>query len=260
MMQFDILTLFPEVLEPYLSGSILGRAQERGVFSCKLHQIREHAIDPYGHVDDTLYGGGTGMLMRPEPIYESWQEAVEGAALAKAKRLTLFLSPKGRLFTQELAREFARYDQIILLCGHYEGVDQRVLDEIVDEEVSVGDYVLTGGELASLIVIDATSRMLEGTLPDKSAYENESHYNGLLEARQYTRPPVWRGRTVPDVLLGGHHEQQEQYRHLDALNETLEKRPDLFDQYDLSQEELEKLLRYRRQLPKNTTDHSAEKK
>ncbi len=248
-MQFDILTLFPEVLAPYLEGSILGRAALRGIIRYRLHQIRDHAVDDYGHVDDTLYGGGTGMLMQAEPIFRSYQEAVaEQGALAKAKRRTIFLSPKGRTFTQAIARDYTQYEQIILICGHYEGVDQRVLDEIVDEELSVGDYVLTGGELASLIVVDATSRMLEGTLPDKSAFENESHYQGILESRQYTRPPVWQGRAVPEVLLGGHHEQIARYHLVDGLNETLEKRPDLFDLTDLDQETLMKLLLYRKEL------------
>ncbi|NCC82536.1 MAG: tRNA (guanosine(37)-N1)-methyltransferase TrmD [Clostridia bacterium] len=245
-MRFDILSLFPEALEPYIRSSILKRAGDKGIFEWALHDIRKHAVDEYGHVDDTLYGGGTGMLMLAEPLYRSWQDAVTaGGTLAKSSRRTIYLSPKGRTFTQNIAREYADCDQLILICGHYEGIDQRLIDEIVDEELSIGDYVLTGGELAALVVLDGTSRMLEGVLPDKSAYENESHFEGRLEARQYTRPPEWYGRKVPPVLMGGHHGLIEDFRRLDGLNETLLKRPDLFDKLELSPEEIEQLIQYR---------------
>lgn len=246
-MRFDILTLFPEMITPYLGSSILKRAAEKALFSWQCRQIREHAVDVYGHVDDTLYGGGKGMLMLAQPLYDSWQDAVSALPdLEPSRRRTIYLSPKGRTLTQAVARELLNYEQIILVCGHYEGVDQRFIDEIVDEELSIGDYVLTGGELGALVVMDAVLRMVPGVLPDESAYENESHYDGRLEARQYTRPPEWHGRTVPEVLLEGHHAKIGQFRNLDGLNETLVKRPELFNAASPTEQELEALLEYRR--------------
>ncbi len=248
-MKFDVLTLFPEVILPYLESSMLKRAADRGLVHFQCHQIRDHAIDAYGHVDDVLYGGGSGMLLMAEPVYQSWQDAVSSSAeIQRDKRRTLFLSPKGRPLNQALVREYAGYEQLILICGHYEGLDQRVLDEIVDEEVSLGDFVLTGGELAALAVIDSVSRMLDGVLPNQSAYEAESHFHGLLENRQYTRPPEWKGRSVPEVLREGHHEKIESFRQLDGLNETLLKRPDLFDSAPLDSKQILELLRYRKTL------------
>lgn len=248
-MHFDILTLFPEMINPYLETSMLKRAVEKGIFTYKSRQIREHAIDEYGHVDDRLYGGGTGMLMLAEPIWQSYQDCIkERSELDPAKRRTIYLSPKGAVFTQEKAKELLRYEHIIFLCGHYEGVDQRILDEAADEEISLGDFVLTGGELPALIIIDAVARMLPGVLPDKSAYENDSHYRGRLEERQYTRPPEWHGMGVPEVLREGHHAKTEAWKQLDGLNETLIKRPDLFDRSLLSEDEIKALLRYRETL------------
>lgn len=246
MIHFDILTLFPEVIEPYLKSSILKNAAEKGLFSWGTKQIREHAADAYGHVDDRLYGGGTGMLMMNSPIAESYREVTAARPeIAPEKRRFIYLSPKGRNFTQEVAKEYLQYEQIILLCGHYEGVDARVIESLVDEELSLGDYVLTGGELAALSVVDAVCRMIPGVLPDASAFEEDSHYEGRLEARQYTRPPVWEGREVPAVLQEGNHAKIELFKRLDGLNETLMKRPDLFDALDLTEDELIDLLLYR---------------
>lgn len=245
-MHFDILTLFPEAIEPYLNSSILKRGCERGLFSWCARQIREHAVDEYGHVDDTLYGGGKGMLMLADPIRDSYADAVRARAdIPPAKRRFIYLSPKGRTFDQALARELLQYEQLILLCGHYEGVDARVIEELGAEEISLGDFVLSGGELAALAVVDAVCRMIPGVLPDASAFENESHYDGRLEARQYTRPPRWEGREVPAVLLEGHHAKIAKFRRLDGLNETLLKRPELFDRLALSEAEIRELIAYR---------------
>ncbi len=244
-MHFDVLTLFPELIDTYLESSIMGRAKDKGVFSWTSRQIRDHAIDDYGRVDDTLYGGGRGMLMLSQPVYDSWLEA--GGCVANPKQKTLFLSPKGRVFNQSLAKELLAYDQIILLCGHYEGVDQRVLDEIQATEVSLGDFVISGGELGAMAIIDCLVRMLPGTLPDESAFEEESHYHGLLESRQYTKPQVWQDRAVPDVLLSGDHKKIDHYRYMDSLNETLVKRPDMFDRLDLSPETLKDFLNWRKE-------------
>ena len=251
-MHFDILTLFPEAIEPYLESSMLKKAQERGVFSQCCRQIRKHAVDSYGHVDDTLYGGGKGMLMKCDPIRDSFLEACRDRAdIPREKRRFIYLSPKGRVFNQSIAREYLKYEHLILLCGHYEGVDERVISEMTDEELSIGDFVLSGGELAALTVLDAVCRMLPGFLPDDSAYKDESHYAGRLEARQYTRPPVWQGKKVPEVLQQGHHAKIAAFKRLDGLNETLEKRPDIFDRLELDAEEISELLRYRKKAKDN---------
>lgn len=248
-MRFDILTLFPELFDSYLNASVLGRAVKRSAFDWKTFDIRKHAVDDYGHVDDTLYGGGTGMLMMADPIYSTWKEAVnEAANIKNVKRRSIYLSPKGRVFNQTIAQEYCQYDQIILLCGHYEGVDQRVLDEIIDEELSLGDFVITGGELAAMCVIDACARMIPDVLPSADAFEIESHYQGTLEHRQYTKPSVWHGRNVPPVLLEGHHQKIAEFKRMDALNETLLKRPDLFDKIEWEDGEFQHFLEYREEL------------
>ncbi len=226
-MRFDILTLFPEMIDRILGESILGRAQKAGHIAVHCHQIRDFSENKHGHVDDTPYGGGAGMVMAPGPICRCF-DAVLRESDPDARRRVLYLSPRGPLFTQDSARGFAQsLDQLILLCGHYEGVDQRAIDEIGAEEISVGDYVLTGGELPACLVVDAVSRLLPGVLADPVCYEEESIASGLLEYPQYTRPPVFRGREVPPVLLSGHHENIRKWREEQALALTRARRPDL---------------------------------
>lgn len=253
-MQFDVLTLFPELIDSYLRSSILGRAYNDGVFQYRTHQIRDYAVNDYGQVDDTLYGGGVGMLMMAEPIYQSWLNAKNSitSPIEPTKSKTIFLSPKGRTFNQMLAKELLDYEQIILLCGHYEGVDARAIEAIDAEEISIGDYVISGGELGALVIMDAIIRMLPGTFADKAAFEEDSHYNNLLEAKQYTKPQNWRGYEVPEVLLSGHHKNILSYKHNDSLLETFLKRPDLFNKLTLKDEELRAFLNYYEKSQKKT--------
>ena len=240
-MKFTVLTLFPELIRQNMQASIIGRALEKGLFEFETVQIRDYAVNTYGKVDDYLYGGGTGMLMMAEPVYQAWLQATQLAEVSN--RRTLYLSAKGSVFNQKKAMELAGYDQLILLCGHYEGVDQRVLDRIVDEEVSIGDYVLTGGELAACVVMDAISRLLPGVLPNETAFLAESHMQGLLEQPHYTRPAEWQGKFVPDVLLSGHQANIERWQYLTSLQETLQKRPDLFNRLRLSEKDWLDLIR-----------------
>ncbi len=226
MMKIDIITLFPEMCEAVLNESVIGRARKKGVVEFECHQLRDFAYDKHKRVDDTTYGGGMGMLMKAEPIALCFEDICQKAG----KRLHLiYMSPKGKTLTQQRAAELARLDNIVILCGHYEGVDQRVIDEYVDEEISVGDYVLTGGELPALVLADCVSRMIPGVLSDNVCFEEESHYGGLLEYPQYTKPYEWRGKTVPDVLMSGHHANIEKWRREQALAETLKKRPDMLE-------------------------------
>ncbi len=229
-MRFDILTLFPDMVNTVLGESIIGRAQKAGHIEVRCHQIRDYSENKHHNVDDTPYGGGVGMVMAAPPIYRCCQAAVSDLS-PDTRRHTVYLSPRGRIFTQEIAKELAAYDQITLLCGHYEGVDERVIEEIVDEEISIGDYVLTGGEIPACIVVDAVSRMLPGVLSSPECYEGESIASGLLEYPQYTRPPVFMGKEVPAVLLSGHHENIEKWRQEQSLALTKERRPDLYDAY-----------------------------
>ena len=233
-MRIDVLTLFPEMCEAFLGDSIIGRARVSGAVEIHCHNIRDYTTDKHGRVDDAPYGGGMGMIMSAQPIYDCFC-ALFGDLPEKPH--VIYMSPKGRTFDQQRARDLAKRDHIVLLCGHYEGIDQRVLDEIVDEEISIGDYVLTGGEIAAVVVADAVSRMLPGVLSDDICFEDESHFAGLLEYPQYTRPAEWRGRTVPDVLLSGHHANIEKWRHEQALLTTLEKRPEMLETADLSEKD-----------------------
>lgn len=227
-MRIDIATLFPEMCESVLSESIIGRARKAGKIEIHCHQIRDYTLDKHRRVDDTPYGGGMGMVMQAEPVYRCWQAVCE---MLPERPHTIYLSPKGRTFTQAKAVELSHKPYIFLLCGHYEGIDQRVLDKIVDEEISAGDYVLTGGELPALIVADAVARMCDGVLPSAECYEEESHFGGLLEYPHYTRPEVWKGAEVPPVLLTGHHKNIAEYRHNEALRITAERRPDMYERY-----------------------------
>ena len=225
-MRFDIMTLFPALVDGVLSESIIGRARQAGLIEVEAHNIRDYTKDKHRRVDDTPYGGGMGMLMAAPPVYDCY-EAIE----KKGKTRTIYMSPKGKVFTQKKARELSEYDQLIILCGHYEGVDQRVLDRIVDEEISVGDYVLTGGEIPACIVIDCVSRLKEGVLAAEECYENESIASGLLEYPQYTRPPVFMGLAVPEVLLSGDHGKVDAWRLAEAKELTRQRRPDLYEAY-----------------------------
>ena len=230
-MRIDILTLFPEMCETVMAESIIGRARKRGAVQVCCHQIRDFAYDKHNRVDDTLFGGGMGMLMMAEPIALCMDDLVE--QLGK-KPHVLYMSPQGSVLSQEKVKELATYENIAILCGHYEGVDERVLEAYVDEEISIGDYVLTGGELPALVVADAVCRMKDGVLSNDVCFEEESHYNGLLEYPQYTRPATWRGRSVPPVLLSGNHAAIAKWRREQSLLRTLHKRPDLLAAAELT--------------------------
>lgn len=223
-MRIDILTLFPEMCERVFSESIIGRSVAKGLIEINAHNIRDYASNKHHNVDDTPYGGGMGMLMMAQPIYDCYQAVCEQT---NAKPYLIYMSPQGKVLTQEKVKELAKMDNIALLCGHYEGVDERVIEAIVDEEISIGDYVLTGGELPALVLTDSVARMLPGVLANDEAMEKESHYNGLLEYPQYTKPAEWNGMKVPDVLLSGHHANIEKWRAEQSLKRTKERRPDL---------------------------------
>lgn len=225
MLRIDIATLFPEMCENYLSESIVGRARKKELFEINCHQIRDYTLDKHRRVDDTPYSERQGMLMQAEPIWNCFKAITEG----RDKPHVIYMSPQGKTLTQQKSIELSKMDSIFILCGHYEGVDQRVLDEIVDEEISIGDYVLTGGELPALVLIDSIVRMIDGVLSRSDCYEDESHYNGLLEYPQYTRPEIWQGKTVPPILLSGHHANIASWRHEQSLITTYEKRPELLD-------------------------------
>ena len=227
-MKIDILTLFPEMVEAVVSTSIIGRAREAGIIDIRATNIRDYSENKHRRVDDTPYGGGRGMLMAAPPIYNCYS-AVTAEAPADEKRRMIYLSPRGRTFSQEIAHEYLQYDRLVLLCGHYEGIDQRVIDEIVDEELSIGDYVLTGGELPACIVADAVCRLIDGVLPLPECHENESFEDDLLEYPQYTRPPVYHGMAVPEVLLSGHHANIDKWRRDQSEAITAARRPDLWE-------------------------------
>lgn len=234
-MRFDVLTLFPDMFEAVLGDSIIGRARENGLLELNFIQIRDFSTDKHRRVDDYPYGGGTGMLMSVQPIYDAYKSVTDGLSY---KPLTIYLSPQGKVFGQSCAAELVVQEHIVLLCGHYEGIDQRVLDEIVDMELSIGDFVLTGGEIPAMAVIDAVARLVPGVLASANSYTGESHYNSLLEYPQYTRPPEILGRSVPEVLLSGHHANIEVWKREQSLRVTYEKRPDLLDTADLSKTDI----------------------
>ena len=228
-MRIDIATLFPDMCETVLNESIVGRARRAEKIELHCHQIRDYSTDKHRRVDDTPYGGGMGMVMQAEPIYRCFLSVTEGFS---QKPYTIYMSPKGTVFTQQKAVELSRMENIFIICGHYEGVDQRVIDKIVDEEISIGDYVLTGGELPALVLTDAVARMCEGVLSSEECFQEESHFSGLLEYPHYTRPEVWEGERVPEVLLTGHHKNIGEYRHNEAVRITRERRPDLFNKLE----------------------------
>lgn len=238
-MRIDILTLFPEMCERVLNESIIGRARRSGKVEIVCTNIRDFSGNKHNKVDDTPYGGGMGMVMAAEPIYNCYKSLYNDN---EQKPHLIYMSPKGETFTQKKAVELSKKDRIVLLCGHYEGIDQRVIDEIVDEELSLGDYVLTGGELPALTVADAVCRMLPGVLSDDLCFEEESHFAGLLEYPQYTKPALWREQSVPEVLLSGNHAKINDWRKIQSILLTLSKRPDMLKREDLSEKDL-KLLR-----------------
>lgn len=227
-MKFHILTLFPEMFEQVLNSSILGKAEKKEIIKFNMVNIRDFADNKHNRVDDYPYGGGRGMVMQAPPIYSAYESICEKC---EKKPHVIYMSPKGKILTQATAVRLSRFDEIIILCGHYEGVDQRIIDEIVDEEISVGDYVLTGGEIPAMVLIDSVSRMIEGVLSNEDSYTDESHYNGLLEYPQYTRPQEFHGIKVPDVLLSGNHALISKWRFEASLQETENKRPDMLEKY-----------------------------
>lgn len=233
-MKFSVLTLFPEQIRQNLATSVTGRALERGLFSLNTVQIRDYAINAYGQVDDALYGGGSGMLLRPEPVYDAWL-----AATARRPVRTIVMAPSGRSLNHALVAQLAQETELVVICGHYEGIDARVLDEIGAEPVSIGDYVLSGGELAACVLMDAVCRLLPGVLPQAEAWQEDSFACGLLEEPQYTRPPLWRGREVPDVLRSGHAARIEQHRRFERIRKTLALRPDLLREFPIGTAEWE---------------------
>jgi len=238
-MRFDILTLFPEMVTSVLAESITGRAQEKGLIKVNAVNIRDFTKDKHKKVDDYPYGGGRGMVMAIQPIYDAYLSIVQGLDY---KPKVIYMSPQGKVLNQKLVEEYSKYNHLILLCGHYEGIDERVIEEIVDDEVSIGDYVLTGGELPAMVFVDAVSRLVPGVLSSEASYAEESHYNGLLEYPQYTRPYEFNGRKVPDVLMSGHHANIARWRRQQSLKRTYIKRPDLLEKYTLSPQD-EKLLK-----------------
>lgn len=240
MMHFYVMTLFPEMIQNVMSESITGRAVENGRIQIETVNIRDFAQNKYKHVDDYVYGGGSGMLMQAEPVYLAYRDilrrisekqTVSGTDNTVKKPHVLYMSPQGTCFNQDMAKRLSEEESLVLLCGHYEGIDERVLEMIVDEEVSIGDYVLTGGELPAMTIIDAVSRLVPGVLGSDDSAVYETFYDGLLEYPQYTRPEEFMGKRVPEVLLSGHHAKIAEWRHQMSLERTKEKRPDLYEKY-----------------------------
>ncbi|MFA7572380.1 MAG: tRNA (guanosine(37)-N1)-methyltransferase TrmD [Lutispora sp.] len=239
-MRFDVVTLFPEMFEAVLGGSIIGRARKNGAVDLNFHNLRDYSQDKHKRVDDYPYGGGLGMVMQCQPIFSAVEEITK---MLDVKPHVILMSPKGKTFSQNKAKELLQHDNVIIICGHYEGIDERVVQSIVDEEISIGDFILTGGEIAAMAIVDAISRLLPGVLKEEDSHNIESFSNGLLEYPQYTRPVDYRGMKVPDILLSGHHENIEKWRNYYSLKETYLKRPDLLDILDLTKEEKQILNR-----------------
>ena len=239
-MHFHILTLFPEMVLDGLNTSITGRAVKNGHITIDATNIRDFSENKHGQVDDYPYGGGRGAVMTADPLYRCWEAVCDQAA---GPVHTIYLSPCGKTFKQDDAIRLSKMDNLIFVCGHYEGIDQRFIDECVDEELSLGDFVLTGGEIAAMAMTDAVCRMVPGVLADPECFEDESHFNGLLEYPQYTRPAVWHGREIPAILTSGNHEKVRQWRRKQSLRRTRERRPDMYEKLDLSSKQDKKLLK-----------------
>ena len=232
-MRIDILTLFPDMCKALMNESIIGRARKAGFIEVECHNFRDYAFNNQKRVDDATYGGGKGMLLQAEPIYQCYKAVCEKIG---TKPHVVYMSPQGRVLNQKIALEYSKMDNIMILCGHYEGVDERLLEEIVDSEISIGDYVMTGGELPAMVFADTVLRLCEGVLDSEECFTEESHFSGLLEYPQYTRPPVWNGREVPEILKSGHHGKIAQWRLEKAIERTKQKRPDMYETYMKSKE------------------------
>jgi tRNA (guanine37-N1)-methyltransferase len=243
-MRIDILTLFPEMFEAVLKESIIGRAVDKKLLELEFHNIRDYSDNKHKKVDDYPYGGGLGMIMQCQPIFAAVEAIKE--KLGEEPHIIL-MSPQGRTFDQSKAEELSCYKNITIICGHYEGIDERVTEALVDEEISIGDFVLTGGEIAAMAVVDATCRLVPGVLKEDASYSVESFSQGLLEYPQYTRPPVFMGMPVPEILLSGHHENIEKWRRYQSLKRTYERRPDLLSKVELSQEDIKLLDKIKRE-------------
>lgn len=240
MIRFDVLTLFPQMFEAVLGESIIGRARENGLIELNFIDIRDFSSNKHRKVDDYPYSGGGGMLMNAQPVFDAYMSVTEGLGY---KPLTIYMSPQGKVFEQSEAVKLSQEKHIIILCGHYEGIDQRVIDEIVDMELSIGDFVLTGGEIPAMAVIDTVARLVPDVLASETSYENESHFNGLLEYPQYTRPAEWHGVSIPEVLISGHHANVEKWKREQSLMNTLKKRPDMLEKAELTKEDKEFLYK-----------------
>lgn len=237
-MRFDIMTLFPEMVMNGLNTSIIGRAASKGILELEAWNIRDYAFNKHSSVDDYPYGGGAGMLMQAEPVYQTYKAICEKIGYTEEKRpRVVYLSPQGKTFNQKMAEEFAKEDELILLCGHYEGIDERVLEEIVTDYVSAGDYVLTGGELPAMIMIDAISRLIPGVLHNNASAEFETFQDSLLEYPHYSRPEIWHDKQVPPILLSGHHANVEKWRREQSVIRTAKWRPDLLEKAELTKKE-----------------------
>lgn len=241
-MRIDILTLFPTMLEEVFSYSIIGRAIKNKLIELNYINIRDFSGDKHKRVDDYPFGGGPGMVMKPEPIYK----AIE--SVRKTNSRVIYLTPKGKVYNQSLAKELSKEQHLILLCGHYEGIDNRIVENYIDEEISIGDYVLTGGEISAMVVVDSVARLIPGVLSSEESFEEESHYNGLLEYPQYTRPRVFRGHQVPEVLLSGNHKKIEEWRMYQSLKLTYLRRPDLINKIELSEDQRNILNKIKKEL------------
>lgn len=249
-MQFEVFTLLPEVFPSYLETSIIKRARERGLVKFNIHNIRDYTHDRHHTTDDMPYGGGGGMVMKPEPVFEAVESVLGLASSPTPPELEsnipiILLTPQGRVFNQTIATELSQHPRIALLCGRYEGLDERIREHLVTDEISIGDYVLTGGELPALILIDAVTRLLPDVLGDPTGAEDDSHAMGLLEYPHYTRPPEFRGWKVPDVLLSGDHGKIEKWRREQALERTFRKRPDMLEKAELTKEDLKSIEKLR---------------
>lgn len=243
-MNFHILTLFPEMVMDGLGTSITGRAMEKGIITVSAINIRDYSKDKHRHVDDAPYGGGAGMVMQPEPICDAYEDLCRRTGSSPR---VIYMTPQGRVFNQQLARELAREEELVFLCGHYEGIDERALELVCTDYLSIGDYVLTGGELPAMVMIDCISRLVPGVLSNQVSAEEESFHDNLLEYPQYTRPEVFRELAVPEVLLSGHHKKIEAWRREQSIKRTLERRPDLLEEAVLSEKERQYLEALRRQ-------------
>lgn len=239
-MRIDIMTLFPDTVGDMLCESILGRAQERGFIRIECHQIRDYTTNKQNQVDDYPYGGGRGCVMQAQPLHACWEHICKEAG---ERVHTIYMSPQGKIFTQADAKRLkSDYNRMILVCGHYEGIDERFIDECVDEEISIGDFVLTGGEIPAMVVADAVCRLVPGVLPDEECFTEESHWDGLLEHPHYSRPEVWNGRRVPEVLLSGHHANIAKWRSKQSIIRTMQRRPDMFEKLEFTTKQEKKLM------------------